>query len=112
MAGGKLNFPLEAGPAIHLMAIYAHAKIRQLVHERLDDGKRQPAAAYFNPLTEREREILKWTAMGKTAWEISRILHISQRTVEDHLCHVRCKLDTATSTQAVVEALRLRLIQL
>lgn len=112
MAGRKLDFPLEASPAIHLMAIYAHAKIRQLVHAALENRKGQSSATCLNPLTEREREILKWTAMGKTAWEISRILCISQRTVEDHLFHVRCKLDTATSTQAVVEALRMRLIQL
>jgi LuxR family transcriptional regulator, quorum-sensing system regulator BjaR1 len=112
MAGGKLDFPMEAGPAVHLMAIYAHAKIRQLVYGSQDDGTDQPGPPNFKPLTEREREILKWTAMGKTAWETSQILHISRRTVEDHLLNVRSKLDTATSTQAVVEALRLRLIHL
>ncbi|MFC5989735.1 helix-turn-helix transcriptional regulator [Limoniibacter endophyticus] len=78
------------------------------------------AAAYFNAtisencdahapsvhLTEREREVLRWTAAGKTAWETSEILAISERTVQGHLAAVRQKLDVATTTQAVARACR------
>ncbi|MFV0436116.1 MAG: LuxR C-terminal-related transcriptional regulator [Desulfopila sp.] len=55
-------------------------------------------------LTRREREILLWTATGKTAWETSVILHISQRTVEFHLGNIFRKLDAVNSQQAIAIA--------
>lgn len=61
-------------------------------------------------LSKRECEILQWTAVGKTAWEISCILGLSEHTVATHLRNVRQKLDTANMVQTVVEALRRRLI--
>jgi PAS domain-containing protein len=36
-------------------------------------------------LTDREREVLSWTARGKTAGEIGSILSISARTIEWHI---------------------------
>ena len=56
-------------------------------------------------LTPREREILAWIAVGKSAWETATILSISQKTVVHHLDHIRRKLGAANTTQAVVVAL-------
>jgi LuxR family quorum sensing-dependent transcriptional regulator len=61
-------------------------------------------------LTPRERECLAWAANGKTQWEISVILGISESTAEKHLMHARAKLGATTRAQAIAEALRLRLI--
>ncbi len=55
-------------------------------------------------LTPREYEVLSWTAAGKTAWETSQILNISQRTVEFHMGNVLNKLDAVNSYQAVAIA--------
>ncbi|MGD9803073.1 MAG: response regulator transcription factor [Hyphomicrobiaceae bacterium] len=52
----------------------------------------------------RELDCLKWTAAGKTAWEASRILGISERTVRFHLNSAREKLNCANTTQAVAKA--------
>lgn len=113
MAGGRLDLCRDARPAVHLMAIYAHSTVRDLIRASLAEVRRGDGpGARVGLLTARESEILKWTAVGKTAWEISCILNISRRTVEGHLFQARCKLDTATSTQAVVEALKLGLIRL
>jgi DNA-binding CsgD family transcriptional regulator len=60
----------------------------------------------------RELDCLKWTAAGKTAWEASVILGISERTVRFHLNAAREKLDCATTTQAVAKAITCRLIEL
>jgi DNA-binding CsgD family transcriptional regulator len=61
-------------------------------------------------LTVRERECLKWTADGKTAWEIGRILGITERTVVFHLNNVIRKLGATNKTQAIVRAVTLRLV--
>jgi DNA-binding CsgD family transcriptional regulator len=58
----------------------------------------------------RELDCLKWTAAGKTAWEASVILGISERTVRFHLNAAREKLDCATTTQAVAKAITQHLI--
>lgn len=52
----------------------------------------------------REIDCLKWMAAGKTAWEVSTILGISERTVRFHLNAAREKLQCATTTQAVAKA--------
>jgi DNA-binding CsgD family transcriptional regulator len=61
-------------------------------------------------LTCRERECLKWTADGKTAWEIGQILNISERTTVFHINNAIRKLDASNKTQAIVRAVALRLL--
>ena len=58
----------------------------------------------------RELDCLKWTAAGKTAWEASVILGISERTVRFHLNAAREKMQCATTTQAVAKAVAQNLI--
>jgi DNA-binding CsgD family transcriptional regulator len=60
----------------------------------------------------RELDCLKWAAAGKTAWEASVILGISERTVRFHLNAAREKLNCFTTTQAVAKAISQRLIEL
>jgi DNA-binding CsgD family transcriptional regulator len=61
-------------------------------------------------LSARELDCLKWTAAGKTAWEASIILGISERTVRFYLNTAREKLNCATTTQAVAKAVVNQLI--
>ncbi|WP_026111896.1 transcriptional regulator SdiA [Winslowiella toletana] len=49
--------------------------------------------------TERELEIVKWTAEGKTAAEISLILGISQHTVNFHQKNMQKRFNAANKTQ-------------
>ena len=62
------------------------------------------------PLTAREREVLKWSAAGKTADEIGTILGISERTVTFHVAGSLAKLDVVNKTQAVAKALLLDML--
>jgi LuxR family transcriptional regulator, quorum-sensing system regulator BjaR1 len=55
-------------------------------------------------LSEREREVMRWLADGKTAWEVSRILSLSEHTVLTHLRNAKQKLDAANNVHAVVKA--------
>lgn len=63
-------------------------------------------------ISARELDCLKWTAAGKTAWEASVILGISERTVRFHLNAAREKLQCTTTTQAVAKAIANQLIDL
>jgi DNA-binding CsgD family transcriptional regulator len=63
-------------------------------------------------LTARERDCLRWTAEGKSSWDIGMILKISESTVNFHLKNAMRKFGTASRTVAVVKAIRLNLIEL
>ncbi|GAB3353599.1 helix-turn-helix domain-containing protein [Lysobacter tyrosinilyticus] len=62
-------------------------------------------------LSAREVEVLRWTAEGKTASEISQIVNISERTVNFHINNAMMKLDAANKTAAVVRAVVLGLLK-
>lgn len=61
-------------------------------------------------LTLRELELLRWSRCGKTAWESSEILGISQATAHFHLKNAISKLGVGSKQQAVLRALELHLI--
>lgn len=61
-------------------------------------------------LTKRETEVLRWISNGKTTWEISVILLLSEATIAFHVKNLMCKLDVHNRQQAVVVALRSGLI--
>jgi DNA-binding NarL/FixJ family response regulator len=58
------------------------------------------------PLTDRELEVLRLTARGRTNKEIGRELGISARTVQGHLANIYGKLGVYSRTEAVTVALR------
>ena len=61
-------------------------------------------------LTPREREVLALVSDGKTDWEISVILDISEATARFHVDNARRKLDAVNRTQAVARLVAARLI--
>ncbi len=56
-----------------------------------------------NIMTKRELECMKWAAEGKTSWEISQLLNISQRTVDFHLSNCISKTGSINRQQAIVK---------
>lgn len=61
-------------------------------------------------MSERELQVLKWTAEGKTSHEVAIILSISERTVNFHVHSIIQKLDVKNKIEAVVAAIRRKLI--
>lgn len=61
-------------------------------------------------LTSREKEALRWTIDGKTSWEISKILKISERTALYHLTNAMEKLKATNRVHAVAKAISLKLV--
>lgn len=57
-------------------------------------------------LSSREIECIRWAARGKSEWEISQILGISEHTSEKHLLRAKAKLGAINRVHAVAEAIR------
>lgn len=57
-----------------------------------------------SPLTCREKEVLQWSADGKSAQDIADILNVSKSAVDFHLKNVVHKLQTPNKTAAVARA--------
>ncbi len=56
-------------------------------------------------LSGREREVLAWVKEGKTNWEISMILNISERTVKFHVQNIEHKLNAVNKAHAIALAM-------
>jgi two-component system, NarL family, response regulator NreC len=69
------------------------------------------AAAEADPLSEREREVLRLLALGHTNQEIAKMLYISVRTAETHRAHIMQKLRLSTRAELVRYALAQGLLE-
>ncbi|EIS1474301.1 autoinducer binding domain-containing protein [Serratia marcescens] len=63
-------------------------------------------------LTVRELDCLRWMAVGKTTWEISRILSISEAGVNFHISNLRNKFGVNRRNDVVIKAIRTGIITL
>lgn len=80
--------------------------LKHLVHlRRFDD-------VTHSELSDREVEVLQLTADGLYPEEVAKKLHLSSHTVKNHLRHAMAKLDAHTKLEAVVKAVRARLISI
>lgn len=95
--------------ALHLIALYAHGSALSLQEPSPQETSATPSHRAAR-LTHRELECLKWAAEGKTNWDVSMILALSERTVEHHLERAIRKLDAVNKVQAVAQALRYTII--
>jgi two-component system, NarL family, response regulator NreC len=100
----------EAADEEVVSAVREIAKGGQYVHPTL--GARmvaaeaeERAAVEADPLSEREREVLRLLALGHTNQEIAQELYISVRTAESHRAHIMQKLRLATRAELVRYAL-------
>jgi len=59
------------------------------------------ARADEDPLSDREREVLRLLALGHTNQEIAEMLYLSVRTVETHRAHIMQKLRLSTRAELV-----------
>jgi len=76
---------------------------RKLLQELSQPPERPPTP---EPLTEREVEVLKLVARGRSNQEIAEQLVISEATARTHVSNILRKLHLASRTQAALYALR------
>lgn len=79
---------------------------RKVLRQFTDGGPRKKQEEFYEALTEREQEVLRLLAEGKTNKEIAEVLVISDRTVQTHLSNIFSKMGVSTRTEAVLEAIR------
>lgn len=82
-----------------------HASKR--VHSILTEGAETNC---ISPMSEQETEILRLFAEGKNSTTIARHLGITLRTLRNHLHHVNQKLGTHNRLEAVMQAVRQKLL--
>lgn len=84
----------------------------KLIGDYLRVTKSEQAEALGEPLTAREREVLKLIADGHTNQEIAEQLGLSRKTVDSHRSNAMRKLDLHDVTEVVKYAIRTGLITL
>lgn len=62
-------------------------------------------------LTEREVDVLRLLAQGRSNKEIARLLSIGEKTVKTHVSNILSKLNVASRTQAALYAVRIGLVE-
>jgi len=110
-ASGANGYVLkEAADTELVTAVREVARGGSYVHPAL--GARMAAAdaasadaADQDPLSDREREVLRLLALGHTNQEIAKMLFISVRTAETHRAHIMQKLRLETRAELVRYAL-------
>jgi two-component system, NarL family, response regulator LiaR len=110
---GALGYLLkDSGPADLIQAIQQvhrgesslHPAIARKVLQMLSQPTPQPPTT--DPLTEREVDVLRLIAQGRSNGEIATTLKVSEGTVRTHVSSILAKLHLASRTQAALYALR------
>jgi two-component system, NarL family, response regulator NreC len=87
---------------------YVHPVLgARLVAAEAEERRRSEA----DPLSEREREVLRLLALGHTNQEIAELLYISVRTAETHRAHIMQKLRLSSRAELVRYALAQGLLE-
>ena len=100
----------EAADTEVVDAVRAVAAGERYVHPTLgarlvDAEAAERRRADEDPLSEREREVLRLLALGHTNQEIAKLLYISVRTAETHRAHIMQKLRLSSRAELVRYAL-------
>jgi len=105
----------EADPEILLAAVRAAARGQSMLDPSIAGSVLQDlvaSARIRDDLTDREMEVLRLLAHGRTNPEIAEELVVGVETVKTHVGNILAKLHLAHRTQAVVHALKQGLISL
>ncbi len=97
---------VDAIRAVHHGETRLHPDIMRRLVEQV---ARQPAVrqgGFVPVLTEREREVIKLVAEGKSNRRIAEALTISEKTVKAHISNILGKLELSDRTQMAIYAIR------
>jgi DNA-binding NarL/FixJ family response regulator len=92
-------------------ALLAPSITRRIIHEFAQRTPRSGLKEKLSGLTEREIEVLRLIAKGKTNAEIAADLFVGETTVKTHISNLFTKLDLRDRVQAVVYAYESGLIR-
>lgn len=111
---GALSYLLkDSSPEKLLEAVKAAQRGEPILHPRIMKkliqriSKKEPL---IEALTSKEEEVLRELVKGKSNKEIAADLYISETTVKTHVSSILQKLQVKDRTQAVIKALKLKLV--
>lgn len=114
LRAGASGFLLKDAPADDLIAairvvdrgdaLLAPSVTRRLISEFAERPDRGAPVSGLDDLTDRETEVLRLLATGRSNAEIADELYVSETTVKTHVSHVLTKLGLRDRVQAVVAA--------
>ena len=105
--------PPGGGMALKLLVPFIDTALRRIPpppprHAACErDTLHASSSLRLSSLSDRERQIMDWVALGKTNPEIGCILHISEFTVKNHMKSIFTKLDVTNRAQAVAKLTRM-----
>lgn len=102
--------PAELVRAIHAVVngeAYLHPDVMRKVMERM-----KPHPEVSISLTPREMEVLEWMASSNTYKQIAAQLGVSEETIRSHAKNILEKLQQPNRAQAVLAAMKMKLIKL
>lgn len=100
-ADQAVDLDLMSREMLHLVCLHAEMRAAEIYDQ---------THAKFSKISEREKEVLRWIANGKSTADVGVILDLSQNTVKEHLANARLKLKASTTTHAVARAIKSRQI--
>ncbi|WP_433473905.1 response regulator [Spirillospora sp. CA-142024] len=117
--GGAVGFVLkDAGPALLVEAVRAAHNGEALVSPSITlrllrhmTATAKPRSAVRSPLSDREIEVVRAVARGRTNQEIASELFISLSTVKGHVSGIQAKLGTSNRVQIAAWAWENRIVE-
>ncbi|AMY04457.1 DNA-binding response regulator [Staphylococcus condimenti] len=102
----------DVEPDVLIESIHKVLEGAKIIHPEvqkvIEDVAKKPH--HINKLSNRETEVLKEMAKGKTNKEIAETLFVSEKTVKTHVSHIFSKLQVTDRTQAAIYAMENKLI--
>lgn len=102
---------IEAIRAVHRGEARLHPDIARKLMEQITHQSSPAREATVDDLTEREREVVRLVAQGRSNSEIAQALVISGKTVKTHVSNILSKLDLQDRTQLAIYAIKNGLVE-
>lgn len=109
-AGASGYIRKNAEPETLLDAVRAVAQGRMVIDPAAADLLAEAADTPAESLTPREVDVLRLLALGQSNRDIASALGVGEETIKTHVSRVLAKLHVDNRAQAIVEALRRRLV--
>lgn len=105
----------DSDPEVFLSAVRAAARGQSVLAPSVAGSVLQDlvrGGPLGDDLSEREKDVLRQLAHGRTNREIGEALHVSEETVKTHVGNILSKLQLSHRTQAVIYALKQGIVSL
>ena len=102
---------VDAIRAVHHGEARLHPDITRKLMEQVSQARTTTQEIPLDVLTEREREVVRLVAMGRSNREIAEQLFISEKTVKTHISNILAKTNLEHRTQLAIFAIKNKLVE-